>query len=112
MKRWSRKGRCPECNVGTGSNHSRGCSWLDKPTPIAKRISGGYNAPQKGEQAMKNKIIAAILMLGIWVPFLLITIEEVSNHSINFGFSETALVIAGVCIFAALPLASIQLIRK
>lgn len=112
MKRWSRKGRCPECNVQTGSNHSKGCSWLDKPTPIAKRVSRGYNTSQKGARLMKNKILAAVLVLGIWVPFLLITIEEISDKAINFGITETALIIAGVCIFGAIPLAAIQLIRK
>ena len=24
--RWSRKGRCPSCNVGGGSNHSKTCT--------------------------------------------------------------------------------------
>lgn len=26
-KRWSRKGRCPSCNVNTGSNHSKICTF-------------------------------------------------------------------------------------
>lgn len=27
-KRWSRKGRCPSCNVHTGSNHNKNCELL------------------------------------------------------------------------------------
>jgi hypothetical protein len=80
--------------------------------PLAKTITRGYNNAQKGQKPMKNKLIATILILGIWVPFLLITVEEISDHTISFGFTETSLVVAGVCIFAALPLASIQLLRK
>lgn len=61
---------------------------------------------------MKNKILAAMLVLGIWVPMIMITIEELTDHSVSFGITETALLVAGVCIFAAIPLAAIQLIRK
>lgn len=27
-KRWSRKGRCPSCNVSQGSNHSKSCHFI------------------------------------------------------------------------------------
>ena len=26
-RKWSRKGRCPSCNVSTGSNHSKDCKF-------------------------------------------------------------------------------------
>lgn len=27
LKKWSRKGRCPVCGVGTGSHHQPSCTW-------------------------------------------------------------------------------------
>ena len=33
-KRWSRKGRCPSCNVSQGSSHSNNCHFIY--LPVAK----------------------------------------------------------------------------
>lgn len=76
------------------------------------KVPPKYQWENKERKAMKNRILAVVLMLGIWVPFILITVEEVTNGAVNFGFTDTALFVAGICIFGAIPLASISLLKK
>lgn len=61
---------------------------------------------------MKNKIIAIALIVGIWIPMIMLTIEELSGGFVKFGFTENMLFVAGICIFSAIPFAAIQLLKK
>lgn len=59
---------------------------------------------------MKNKILAISLLIGIYVPMILVTYQELTGVTIP-GI-EGVILIAGVAIFAVVPLAAIQLIRS
>ena len=38
-KKWSRKGKCPSCSVGTGSSHSKNCKAEYKPREYVGRYT-------------------------------------------------------------------------
>lgn len=59
---------------------------------------------------MKNKVLAISLLVGIYVPMILVTYQELTGVTIP-GI-EGVILMAGVAIFAIVPLAAIQLIRS
>lgn len=55
-KVWSRKGRCPGCNVATGSRHSRGCSFHYVPTKSNAHIT----QPSIRKALMQDQLFAIL----------------------------------------------------
>lgn len=42
-RKYSRKGHCFECGVGTGSRHSKDCVYATRPMPDSKRVQKDLN---------------------------------------------------------------------
>lgn len=64
-KKWSRKGQCPVCRVGTGSYHSVYCDWYVKNSAAMKlgklggqktaKLYGKDHFSQAGKKGMKKR---------------------------------------------------------